>query len=198
MPFVSLPCQDSLLSSSFESFGFRYQFCFQEEQQISAKSFFESNASEGIICHRSLRKQDKRKRANSYGATAASLGCSSGPQEERNAESQSQPATQAVFLPKRLHVPAVRPQKKQTCGPTGGERKLEGRKVIGVTSPRELSSPLVLLISACIIIFHLIVPFLTSSHLISSHLISSHFTSSYLILSYLLLCHLILLLPSLS
>ena len=61
-----------------------------------------------------------------------------------------------------------------TCGPTGGERKLEGRKVIGVTMPRELSSPLVLLISACIIIFHLIVSFLTSSDLISSYLIISH------------------------
>ena len=62
----------------------------------------------------------------------------------------------------------------ETCGPTGGERKLEGRKVTGVTSPHELSSPLVLLISACIIIGHLIVSFLTSSHLISSQLNASH------------------------
>ena len=68
-----------------------------------------------------------------------------------------------------------------TCGPTGGERKLEGRKVIGVTSPHELSSPLVLLISACIIIGHLIVSFLTSSHVILTHLIS--FYHSLFILS---------------
>ena len=69
-----------------------------------------------------------------------------------------------------------------TCGPTGGERKLEGRTAIGVTSPRELSSPLVLLISACIIIFHLIVSYLTSSHLILSHHISSCRTFCFVIL----------------
>ena len=73
-----------------------------------------------------------------------------------------------------------------TCGPTGGERKLEGRKVIGVTSPHELSSPLVLLMSACIIIGNLIRSFLTSSHLISFHLIFSHLILSHLILTHLM------------
>ena len=81
------------------------------------------------------------------------------------------------LLHKHMAPPSIREElwrMASTCGPTGGERKLEGRKVIGVTSPRELSSPLVFLISACIIIFHLIVSYLTSSHLISSYLIISH------------------------
>ena len=69
-----------------------------------------------------------------------------------------------------------------TCGPTGGERKLQGRKVIEVTSPHKLSSPLVLLISACILIFHLIVTYLTSFHFILSRHISSCRTFCFFIL----------------
>ena len=77
------------------------------------------------------------------------------------------------------------PKRTLVIIPYGGERKLEGRKVIGigVTSLHELSSPLVLLISACIIILNLILSHLISSHLLTlSYHISSYRTFSFFIL----------------
>ena len=92
------------------------------------------------------------------------------------------PANNLRILPQRPADPLGTSRPYLTCGPTGGERKLEGRKAIGVTSPHKLSSSLVF-ISACIIIFHLIL----------SYLISSQLILSYLILSHLLLFHILLL-----
>ena len=79
---------------------------------------------------------------------------------------------------------------RPTCGPTGGERKLEGRKVIEVTSPHELSSPL--FFSGCIVVLHLILSYLILSYHISFYrkcssyfaTTLSHLTSSYLLSFY--------------